>query len=166
MSAQHCNCKNDVGLDLNFGFNKYAKSAKNNERIKNAGIDYEILQGKLGYKLYYFVVKNQPCVDSYVLHLTFNYLGNDEDRKKLNEKSFKFPLEVSDEETGNSDYIILKANYNELYDDGNGVVDECDKDFNGLYNSICIIQILPDKCKGKLKGGKTKKLKVCFKKCD
>ncbi len=98
--------------------------------------------------------------------MRFNYVGNDEERKKLNGKSFIFQLEESDEETGNSDYIILKASYYQLYNDGKGIIDECDKDFNGLYNSICTIQILPDKCKGKLKGGKSKKLKVCFKKCS
>jgi hypothetical protein len=147
-------CKKDVGLDLDFGNNKYAKTDR---QLKNAGIDYEILQGKQGYKLYYFVVKNQPCVESYELQMSLKYTGDDENKKRLNGKSKTFPLEVSDEETGDNNFIILKADYSDLYNDGNGVIDD---------EMICAIRIIPKKCRGKIKGSKSKAIKVIFQKCN
>lgn len=147
-------CKSDVGLDLNFGDNKYAKTDR---QIKNAGLDYEILQGKQGYKLYYFVVKNQPCVESYELQMSLKYNGDDEDKKRLNGKSKTFPLEVSDEETGDDNFIILKADYSDLYNDGSGVIDD---------EMICTMKIVVKKCSGKITGTSSKSYKVIFQKCN
>ena len=147
-------CKRDVGIDLEYGDSKYSKTDR---QIKNAGIDYEILQGKQGYKLYYFVVKNQPCVESYELQMLLKYTGEDKGKKRLNGKSKTFPLEVSDEEIDNDSLIILKANYSDLYDDGNGVIDD---------EMICSIRIIPKKCLGKIKGKKSKAIKVFFQKCN
>ncbi len=150
-------CKNDVGLDLDFGDNKYARSAANDKLLKSLGIDYEILQGKQGYKLFYFVVKNQPCVETYELQMSFKYVGDDVDKKKLNGKTKNFPLEISDEETGDKELIILKANYNELYDDGNGVVDD---------EMICTMKIVVKKCSEKIVGNSGRSYKVIFQKCN
>jgi hypothetical protein len=52
-----CLSYRDVGIIMNFGNNVYARPTP---LLKKKGIDYEILQGKHGYKLFYFVVKNQP----------------------------------------------------------------------------------------------------------
>jgi hypothetical protein len=150
-------CQNDVGLNLDFGDNMYARSAKNDKLLKSMGIEYEILQGKQGYKLFYFVVKNQPCVESYELQMSLKYVGDEKEKKKLNGKSMTFPLEISDEETRDSDYIILKANYNELYDDGNGVVDD---------ELICTMKIVVKKCSEKIVGNQGKSYKVIFQKCN
>jgi hypothetical protein len=150
-------CKNDVGLDMDFGDNKYARSALNDKLLKSRGIEYEVLQGKQGYKLFYFVVKNQLCIESYELQMNLKYMGDDKDKKKLNGKSMTFPLEISDEETGDSDYIILKANYEELYDDGNGVVDD---------DMICTMRIVVKKCSEKIVGNQGKSYKVIFQKCN
>jgi hypothetical protein len=147
-------CKSDVGLDLDFDDNKYAKT---DNQLKKAGIDYEILQGKQGYKLFYFVVKNQPCVESYELQMSLKYIGDDEDKKRLNGKSKTFPLEVSDEETGDNELIILKADYSDLYDDGSGVIDD---------EMICTMKIVVKKCSGKITGSSSKSYKVIFQKCN
>jgi hypothetical protein len=150
-------CKNDVGLDLDFGDNKYARSSANDKLLKASGIDYEIVQGKQGYKLFYFVVKNQPCVESYELQMSLKYIGDEVDKKKLNGKTKNFPLEISDEETGDKDLITLKANYNELYDDGNGIVDD---------DMICSMKIVVKKCSEKIVGNPGRSYKVIFQKCN
>lgn len=147
-------CDKEVGLDLDFGDNKYAKTDK---YMRQDGLDYEILQGKDGYKLYYFVVKNQPCVESYELQMSLKYTGDDKDKKRLDGKSKTFPLEVSDEEIDDNNLIILKANYSDLYDDGNGVIDPW------MY---CTMKIVPKKCSGKFKGKDGKSYIVTFQKCN